>query len=44
MEIFSLEFYKEIVRSDALAVTFGLLRTNDYETVVQSMSLVKVLL
>ena len=34
MEIFSLEFYKDIVKSDALAVVFGLLRTNDYETVV----------
>jgi hypothetical protein len=44
MEIFSLEYYKEIVRSDALAVVFGLLRTNDYETVVQCMSFIKVLL
>jgi hypothetical protein len=44
MEIFSLEYYKEIVRSDALAVVFGLLRTNDYETVVQCLSFIKVLL
>jgi len=44
MEIFSLEFYKDIVKSDALAVVFGLLRTNDYETVVQCMSFIKVLL
>lgn len=40
----SLEYHKEIVRSDALAVIFGLLRTNDYETVVQCLSFLKVLL
>jgi len=34
LELLSLEYHKEIVRSDALAVIFGLLRTNDYETVV----------
>ena len=34
LEIFSLEFAKEIVKSDILAVVFGLLRTNDYETIV----------
>ena len=34
LEIFSLEYAKEIVKSDIIAVVFGLLRTNDYETIV----------
>lgn len=34
LEIFCLEFSKEVSESDAISVVFGLLRTNDYETVV----------
>jgi hypothetical protein len=35
LEIMSLEFHKEIIlQSDILAVVLGLLRTNDYETVI----------
>ncbi len=34
LEILCLEKAKEISKSDAIAVVFGLLRTNDYETVV----------
>jgi hypothetical protein len=45
LEIMSLEYHKEItLQSDVLAVVLGLLRTNDYETVVQCMSFIKVLL
>lgn len=44
LEVFSLEYYKEIARSEAIQVVFGLLRTNDYETVVQCLSFIKVLL
>lgn len=40
----SVEFHREIARSEAVAVVFGLLRTQDYETVVQSLSFIKVLL
>ena len=34
LEIMCLEKAKEIAKSDAIAVVFGLLRTNGYETVV----------
>ena len=34
LELLSLEFAKDILKSDILAVIFGLLRTNDYETIV----------
>lgn len=34
LEIMSLEFCKEIAQSDVMAVVLGLLRTNDYETIV----------
>jgi hypothetical protein len=44
MEVMSLEYYKEIARSEAVQVVFGLIRTNDYETVVQCLSFLKVLL
>ena len=44
LELLSLEFYRESIKSDALAVVVGLLRTNDYETCVQCLSFVKVLL
>lgn len=44
LEIFSLEYSNEIAKSDAVAVVFGLLRTNDYETVVQCMSFIRVLI
>eukprot|EP00347_Sterkiella_histriomuscorum_P022015 403331981 len=43
LEILSLEYSYEIAKSDAIAVVFGLLRTNDYETVVQCLSFIKVL-
>jgi len=39
----TLEYHREIAKSEALAVVFGLLRTNDYETVVQCLSFIKVL-
>jgi hypothetical protein len=44
LELMSLEFHREVARSEAIAVVFGLLRTQDYETVVQCLSFVKVLL
>jgi hypothetical protein len=34
IEIMAVEYHKEIARSEAVAVVFGLLRTQDYETVV----------
>lgn len=34
MEILSLEYYRDIIKSDAVAVVFGLLRTQDYETII----------
>ena len=43
LEILSLEFNQEIVNSGILPVCTGLLRTNDYETVAQSLSLISVL-
>lgn len=43
LEILSLEFCKEVVNSEILGVLQGLLRTNDYETVVQSLSFLSVL-
>jgi hypothetical protein len=33
LELLSLEYAKDIVKSDVLSVVLGLLRTNDYETV-----------
>lgn len=42
LEIMSLEFSKEILKSDILDVVIGLLRTNDYETIVQCLSFIKV--
>ena len=44
LEIMSLEFYRDIAASDVMAVVMGLLRTNDYETIVQCLSFIKVLL
>lgn len=44
LELMTLEFHKEIARSEVLQIVFGLLRTGDYETVVQCLSFVKVLL
>lgn len=44
IEIMAVEYHKEIARSEAVAVVFGLLRTQDYETVVQCLSFIKVLL
>ena len=44
LEILSLQKAKEIAKSDAVSVVFGLLRTNDYETVVQCLSFVRILL
>lgn len=34
LELLSLEYHREIIKSEALLVIFGLLRTQDYETVV----------
>ena len=44
LEIMSLEFHKEILQSDILDVVIGLLRTNDYETIVQCLSFIKVII
>ncbi|CDW86370.1 dephospho-kinase [Stylonychia lemnae] len=44
LEIMSLEFALVIAKSDAVSVIFGLLRTNDYETVVQCLSFLRVLI
>ena len=44
LEIIALEQTAALVGSDVLAVLYGLLRTNDYETILQCMSFVKVLL
>ena len=44
LEILALEKAKEIAKSDAVSVVFGLLRTNDYETVVQCLSFVRILI
>ncbi|TNV81434.1 hypothetical protein FGO68_gene10433 [Halteria grandinella] len=44
LELLTLEFHKEIAKSEVLQIIFGLLRTNDYETIVQCLSFVKVLL
>ena len=43
LEIMSLQHFSQIAKSDAVAVVYGLLRTNDYETVVQCLSFLKVL-
>ena len=43
LEIMSLEYAGVIGKSDAVAVVFGLLRTQDYETMVQCLSFIKVL-
>lgn len=43
LEILSLQYAQEIVHSGVIAVLTGLLRTNDYETVAQSLSLLSVL-
>jgi hypothetical protein len=44
LELMTIEYHREIVKSEALQIVFGLLRTGDYETVVQCLSFVKVLL
>jgi hypothetical protein len=44
LELMTIEFHREIARSEVLSIIFGLLRTQDYETVVQCLSFVKVLL
>ncbi len=45
LEILSIEYSRQIVeQSDVLPVMLGLLRTNDYETIVQCMSFVATLL
>ena len=43
IEILSLEFTKKIARSEIFAVIQGLMRTNDYETVAQSLSFISVM-
>lgn len=43
IEILSLEFTQKIARSEIFAVIQGLLRTNDYETVAQSLSFISVM-
>lgn len=43
LEIWSLCYAKEIIASGVLNVVQGLLRTQDYETVTQCLSLISVL-
>ena len=43
IEILSLEFTTKIAKSEIFAVIQGLLRTNDYETVAQSLSFISVM-
>ena len=43
LEIMALEYADKIVKSEILGVVGGLLRTNDYETVAQSLSFISVL-
>lgn len=43
LEILALEYPEKILKSDVLGVISGLLRTNDYETVAQSLSFISVL-
>ena len=43
LEILALEYPEKVIKSDILGVVGGLLRTNDYETVAQSMSFISVL-
>jgi len=42
LEILSLQFADQVIRSEALAIVTGLLRTNDYETVAQCLSFISV--
>ena len=43
LEILALEYSEKIIKSEILGVIGGLLRTNDYETVAQSLSFISVL-
>jgi hypothetical protein len=43
LEIMSLQFTQQVVKSEALGIVTGLLRTNDYETVAQCLSFLSVL-
>ena len=43
LEILALEFAEKVIKSEILGVVGGLLRTNDYETVAQSLSFISVL-
>ena len=43
LEIMSLQFTVQVVKSEALGIVTGLLRTNDYETVAQCLSFLAVL-
>ena len=43
LEILSLEHALAIAKSDCIAVLYGLLRTHDYETIVQCLSFIKVM-
>lgn len=43
LEILSLQYSDQIISSGVIQVCSGLLRTNDYETVAQCLSLLSVL-
>ena len=43
LEILSLQYTEQVIKSEVLGIVTGLLRTNDYETVVQSLSFLSVL-
>ena len=43
LEIIALQYPHKIVKSEIFSVILGLLRTNDYETVAQSLSFISVI-
>ena len=43
LEIFAIEFWEKIAKSEITEVILGLLRTNDYETVAQCLSFISVM-
>ena len=43
LEILALEYAEKVIKSEIIGVVGGLLRTNDYETVAQSLSFISVL-
>ena len=44
LELLAMEYSPQVIKSGTLPVLLGLLRTNDYETIVQSLSFVSTLI